>query len=134
VKILQRFCKAFRFALDPQKNGSAQESVKVCILRGFLETRILVLRSTHRRHLHQNGQNCGFAVEMTLRGTYGGIFAEDFLSVPRSLETRTNRGFPHFHSDYGAGTRFDRKADPAKIAGPVRFLHRTRKTGDRAIK
>jgi hypothetical protein len=41
------------------------------------------------------------------------------------LETRTNRGFPHFHSDYGAGTRFDRKADPAKIAGPVRFLHRT---------
>jgi len=62
---------------------------------------------------------------MTIRGTYGGIFAEDFLSVPRSLETRTNRGFPHFHSDYGAGTRFDRKADPAKIAGPVRFLHRT---------
>jgi hypothetical protein len=62
---------------------------------------------------------------MTLRGTYGGIFAEDFLSVPRSLETRTNRGFPHFHSDYGAGTRFNRKADPAKIAGPVRFLNRT---------
>ena len=62
---------------------------------------------------------------MTIRGTYGGIFAEDFLSVPRNLETRTNRGFPHFHSDYGAGTRFDRKADPAKIAGPVRFLHRT---------
>jgi len=27
---------------------------------------------------------------------------------------------------YGAGTRFDRKDDPAKIAGPVRFLHRTR--------
>ncbi len=51
------------------KNGSAQQSVKVCILRGFLETRILVLRSTQRRHLHQNGQNCGFAVEMTLRGT-----------------------------------------------------------------
>jgi hypothetical protein len=47
------------------------------------------------------------------------------LSVPRSLETRTNRGFPHFHSDYGAGTRFNRKADPAKIAGPVRFLNRT---------
>ena len=97
----------------------------MCILRGFLETRILVLRSTQRRHLHQNGQNCGLAVEMTLRGTYGGIFAEDLLSVPRSLETRTKRGFPHSHCDYDDGTRFGRKANPARIADPVRFLHRT---------
>jgi len=43
------------------------------------------------------------------------------------LETRTKREFPHFHSDYGDGTRFGRKANPAKIAGPVRFLHRTEK-------
>jgi hypothetical protein len=64
---------------------------------------ILVLRSTQRRHLHQNGQNCKFAVEMTLRGTYGGLFAKDLSSVPRSLETRTRRGFLHSHSDYGDG-------------------------------
>src|ERR1019366_9580950 len=36
-----------------------------------------------------------------------------------------NAGFPHSHSDYGDGTRVGRKANPAKIAGSVRFLHRT---------
>jgi hypothetical protein len=45
--------------------------------------------------------------------------------VPRSLETRTKRGFPHPHSDYGDGSRFGGKANPAKIAVPVGFLHRT---------
>ena len=94
-------------------------------LRGFLKTRILALRSAQRRHLHQNGQNCGFSVEMTLRGIYGTIFAEDLQSVPRSLETRTKRGFPHSHSDYGDGSPGCPKAKPARIAGPVRFLHRT---------
>ena len=66
-------------------------------------------------------------MEMTLRETYGGIFTEELSSVPRSLETRTKRGFPHSHSDYGDGTRLGRKANPAKIVGPVRFLHRTKK-------
>jgi hypothetical protein len=45
--------------------------------------------------------------------------------VPRSLETSTKRGFPHSHSDYGDDTRSDGKANPAKIAGRVGFLHRT---------
>jgi hypothetical protein len=61
-------------------------------------------------------------------GPMAKIFAEDLLPVPRSLKTRTQRGFPHFHIDYGDGTRFGRKANPAKIAGSVRFLHRTQKT------
>ena len=38
-----------------------------------------------------------------------------------------NAGFPHSHSDYGDGTCFGRKANLAKIVGPVRFLHRTDK-------
>ena len=38
------------------KCGSAQQSVKLCVLRGFLKTRLLGLRSTEPRHLHQNGQ------------------------------------------------------------------------------
>lgn len=33
----------------------------MCILCGFLEARIFVFSSTQRRHLHENGQNCGFA-------------------------------------------------------------------------
>jgi hypothetical protein len=38
-----------------------------------------------------------------------------------------NAGFPHSHSDSGDGTCLGRKANPAEIAGPVRFLHRTQK-------
>jgi hypothetical protein len=94
------------------KYGSAQQSVKMCILRGFLETRTLVLRSAQRRHLHQNGQNCAFAVEVTLGGTYAGILAEDLLPVPPSLETRTKRGFPHFHSDDDGGLMTATRAQP----------------------
>jgi hypothetical protein len=41
------------------------------------------------------------------------------------LETRTKRGFPHSHSDYGDGTRLSGKTNPAKFAGPVGFLNRT---------
>jgi hypothetical protein len=59
------------------------------------------MRSRQTRHLQQNGQNLGFAVEMTLGGTYNGILADDLPPVPPSLETRTRRGFPHFHSDDG---------------------------------
>ena len=44
------------------------------------------------------GRIAGFAVEMTLRGTYGGVFTDEFLSVPRSLETRTKRGVSTFHT------------------------------------
>ena len=100
----------------------------MCILRGFQEARIFRFNSTQRRHLHENGQDYRFAVEMTLRGTTAEFFSEELLSVPRSLETRTKRGFPHSHSDYGDGTRFGRNANPAEIAGPVRFLHRTVKS------
>jgi hypothetical protein len=51
--------------------ASEQESGKMCILRGFLAARIFVFSGTQRRHLHENGQNRGLAVEMTLRGTNG---------------------------------------------------------------
>jgi hypothetical protein len=97
----------------------------MCILRGFLKVRIFVFSIVQRRHVHENGQNRRFAMEMTLRGTHRGSLYGEQSSVPRSLETRTKRGFPHFQSDYGDGTRFGRRPNPAKIAGPVGFLHRT---------
>ena len=72
-----------------------------------------------------NGQNwwvrCGNDAPWDLRRN---LYAELSL-VPGSLETRTKRGFPHSHGDYGDGTRFGGKANPAKIAAPVGFLHRT---------
>ena len=91
------------------------------VLRGFLETHILVLRSRQRQDSHQNGQNSGFAVEMTLGGTSGRILAEDLLPVPPSLETRTKRGFPHFHSDHGGGLLIATSPNPNKIGGGLQI-------------
>src|SRR5258708_13144959 len=73
----------------------------------------------------RNGQNCAVrcgndAPWDLRRNLYG-----ELSLVPRSLETRTRRGFPHSHSDYGDGSRFGGKGNPAKIALPVGFLHRT---------
>jgi hypothetical protein len=90
--------------------GSARQSVKVFVLRRFLETHILVVRSRQR-------QDSQFAVEMTLGGTSGLILAEDLLPVPPSLETRTKRGFPYFHSDHGGGLLIATRPNPNKIGG-----------------
>jgi hypothetical protein len=38
-------------------------------------------------------------VEMTLRGQIGRTLLTNSSAVPGSLETRTERGFPHSHSD-----------------------------------
>jgi len=66
----------------------------MCILRGFLEARIFVFSSTQRRHSHENGQDCRFAVEMTLRGTYGGIFYRRVVVGPTELgNPHQTRGF-----------------------------------------
>ena len=73
-------------------NGSARQSVKVFVLRGFLETHILVLCSRQRQHSHQNGQNSEFAVEMTLGGTYSGILAEDCCPSHQAWKPAPNAG------------------------------------------
>jgi hypothetical protein len=70
-------------------SGSARQSVKVFILRGFLETHVLVLRSRQRRHLHQNGRNSRFAVEMTLGGDLRRHLGRRFVARPPEL------GNPH---------------------------------------
>src|ERR1700722_10468331 len=44
-------------------------------------------------------RNQGLAVEMTLRGRKSVILTRRSSRCPRSLETRTERGFPHFHSN-----------------------------------
>jgi hypothetical protein len=44
-------------------------------------------------------RNQGLAVEMTLRGRKTVILTARSSRCPRSLETRTERGFPHFHSN-----------------------------------
>jgi hypothetical protein len=41
------------------------------------------------------------------------------------LETRTKRGFPHFHSDHDGGLLTSTTPNPTKIGVSYRFLHRT---------
>ena len=106
--------------------GSEQESGRMCILRGFLEARVFVFSSTQRRHLHENGQDCRFAVEMTLRGTYDGVFYRRIVVGPTELgNPHQTRGFHIPTATTATAPVLVRKANPAEIAGPVRFLHRT---------
>ena len=99
----------------------------MCILRVFLKTSIFVSSIGPTTTLERNGQNCwvrcGNDAPWDLRWN---LYAELSL-VPRRLETRTKRGFPHSHSDYGGGTSSGGKANPAKSLVLVGFLHRTLK-------
>jgi hypothetical protein len=84
----------------------------MCILRVFLKTSIFASSIGPTTTLARNGQNCwvrcGNDAPWDLRWN---LYAELSL-VPRSLETRTKRGFPHSHSDYGGGTSSARKQTP----------------------
>ena len=65
-----------------------------------------------RQLLAKMGGIRDFAMEMTRRGprchTQPGIPNHN----PRRLETRTQRGFPHFHSDDGCGVPFNNEEKP----------------------
>jgi len=52
-----------------------------------------------RRSLVKFPRIRGFAVEMTLRERVRLAVRDEFLRRSRSLETRTEHGFPHSHSD-----------------------------------
>src|SRR5450755_2815636 len=63
-------------------------------------------------------RNQGLAVEMTLRGRKSVILTARSSRCPRSLETRTERGFPHFHSNgCGGGPNLPKLQNPPKSQG-----------------
>jgi hypothetical protein len=92
--------------------GSEQESVKVRDLRGLLKSEVFALGQRSTAAFVENGRNT------TLR--YGNDAPGDPLRLqtgvsdpyPRRLETRTHRGFPHFHSDDGCGVPFCNEEKP----------------------
>src|SRR5260370_41714291 len=67
---------------------------------------------------------CGNGARWDLKRNLG----RRLLPVPPSLETRTKRGFPHFHSDDDGGLLTATTPNPTKIGGSYRFLHRTVKS------
>ena len=64
-------------------------------------------------------------MEMPLRGRIDRTLVTSSYPTPRSLETRTERGFPHFHSDGCSGgpnlTNTQKVAENARFS---RFLFR----------
>jgi hypothetical protein len=72
-----------------------------------------------------------FAVEMARQGRSGGITNLRFLVRPRRLETRTERGFPHFHSNGGYRSLAHLKRQTLENRGVRQILAQNRKTGDR---
>src|SRR5580704_10475259 len=63
-------------------------------------------------------RNQGLAVEMTLRGRKSVILSARSSRCPRSLETRTERGFPHFHSNWlRRRTNLPKLQNPPKSQG-----------------
>ena len=61
-------------------------------------------------------------MEMERRGRARVICSLRFLVRPRRLETRTERGFPHFHSNYGYCTLTGLKGQPQQNHGVPQFL------------
>ena len=106
--------------------GSERESVKVLDLRCFLRSEIFSHGQCSTAAFGENGRN----PERRYGNDAPGIRCDSQTEIsnrnPRRLETRTQRGFPHFHSNDGCGRFSAMKINPAKIVDLVRFLHRTR--------
>ncbi len=77
----------------------------MCILCGFLEGDESGQERDQRLHIQENGQNtsvrCGNDAPMAVWRCLN----PEILTRPRCLETRTERGFPHSHTDGGCGGR-----------------------------
>ena len=69
-----------------------------------------------------------FAVEMARRGRSGEITNLRFLVRPRRLETRTERGFPHFHSNGGYCSLAHLKRQTRQNRGVRQILAQNRKS------
>jgi hypothetical protein len=62
--------------------------------------------------LPKMGGILGFGMEMTRRGIRCGSQPGVPDPYPRRLETRTQHGFPHFHSVDGCGVPFSDEDEP----------------------
>jgi len=117
-----------------EKYGSERESVKGLDLRCFLRSEIFSHGQCSTAAFGENGRNLRLRYGIDAPGTRCDTQLEIPNHNPRRLETRTHRGFPHFHSDDGCRRFSAMNINPAKIVDLVRFLHRTKNTslrGDR---
>src|SRR6202049_4758517 len=122
-------------AANASKTGSAQQSVRVCILRGFLE--IDGPAPGTARHsdfpaewLRTNNHAAERtpAVEMAGRGNRGNVQTRPFPDSPHPWKSRTKRGIPTFPPRRRRRTAFTPNSEEAaKIEEFYRFSLRTLK-------
>ena len=93
-------------------------------LRGFLQSEVFGPMQWSTAASAKNGRNPRFRYGNDAPKDLSRIPTGSSRFLPRHLETRTQRGFPHFHSDDGCGVPSAMKMNSAKIAGLARFLHR----------
>jgi hypothetical protein len=86
-----------------ERMGSAQESVKVIDLRGFLKSVVFGLGLWPMAVYDENGQNLRLRYGNGAPGDSWRFTNGSFSVLTRRLETRIQRGFPHFHSDDWCG-------------------------------
>jgi len=81
-------------------------------LRDFLKSAVFGLEQWSRLFLMKMGQIFGFAMEIARREVRGVSRTGVSQLSPRRLETRIQRGFPHFHSDDCCGVPVSDEDEP----------------------
>src|SRR5450759_4697184 len=107
--------------------GSARESVKTCILRGFLGG--AYFRSAGRPNNTFSPEwpiNRGLAVEMALRGRNDGTSTTTVLPALGAWKPAKDAGFHIPTATATAAVKLDATAKPAQIERFYRFSSRTR--------
>ena len=105
-------------------SGSAQQSVKVCILRGLLESDVFAREACPMATSHQNGQNPQVRYGNDAPGQ---PCRDPNWTSPGAWKPASNAGSHIPTATAPAGYMAATRPNPAEIGVSYRFLHRTRK-------
>src|SRR5262249_1962178 len=111
-----------------KKYGSAQQSVKVCILRGLLESDVFAREACPMATSHQNGQNPQVRYGNDAPGQ---PCRDPNWTSPGAWKPASNAGSHIPTATAPAGCMAATRPNPAEIGVCYRFLHRTRNTAAR---
>jgi hypothetical protein len=107
-------------------SGSARESVRTCILRGFLGRRLFSLRRPPNNTFSPEWpRNRGLAVEMALRGRNDGTSTTTVLPALGAWKPAKDAGSHIPTATATAAVKLDATAKPAQIERFYRFSSRT---------
>ena len=122
-------CRKWSSTQYPKKKGSAQQSVRVCILRGFLEIDGPAPGTARRSDFpaewlrtNNHAAERTPAVEMAGRGNRGNVQTRPFPDSPHPWESRTKRGIPTFPPRRRRRTAFTPKSETRQNRGVLQIL------------